>query len=226
MPIAILYYKVSPESIRSAQQSEQIADWIEELPIIKQKLVKKLRQQKDQVLSLAGLQLLKLAMTDYPDIPFSLEQIQFPKLGKPFFNSELDFNISHSGDIVCCVISNSSKVGIDIELLRKVNPATLDKFLRESSSEQNNHNEEDNKRHFFNIWTKNEAIIKAANNGSIFNMSDIKHESKGGHYQDHFWSTYPINIISTEDNKEYTCHIATSEKLSENEITTKQIYHL
>ena len=226
MPIAILYYKVSPESICSAQQSEQIADWLEELPVIKQKSVKKLRQQKDQALSLAGLQLLKIAMADYPDIPFSLDQLQFPKLGKPFFNADVDFNISHSGDVVSCVVSRSCKVGIDIELLREVNPATLNKFLLESSNEQNHSGVKERKRDFFDIWTKNEAIIKAANCGSIYNMSEIKLEHNGGRYQEHFWSTYPIDIISTEDNKEYTCHIACSEIISANEIKTKQIHHL
>ena len=226
MPIAILYYKVTPESICSAQQSEQIADWIEELPIIKQKLVKKLRQRKDQVLSLAGLQLLKIAMADYPDIPFSLAQLQFPKPGKPFFSADFDFNISHSGDVVCCVVSRNCKVGIDIELLRKVKPATLNKFLPDSSSEQNKHDTEKNKRHFFDIWTKNEAIIKAANSGSIYNMNEIKHKHNGGHYQEHFWSIYPVDIISPEDNKEYTCHIACSEKVSASDVEIKQIHNL
>ena len=229
MPIAILYYKVSPESISSAQQSEQIADWIEELPIIKQKLVKKLRQRNDQVLSLAGLQLLKIAMSEYSDSPFSLDQLQFPKLGKPFFKGDIDFNISHSGDIVCCVISDTAKVGIDIELQRELSPAILNKFASEPYDSAKGNNTEDHKRHFFNLWTKNEAIIKAASPGSIYNMKDIKHEQNGGHYQNHFWSTYPIEIISVEDNKEYTCHIACSERIKNtaiSQIKPKQIYNL
>ncbi|MBE9527410.1 MAG: 4'-phosphopantetheinyl transferase superfamily protein [Proteobacteria bacterium] len=226
MPITILYYKVSPESISSAQQSEQIADWIEELPIIKQKQVKKLRQKNDQVLSLAGLQLLKIAMSEYTDNPFSLDQLQFPKLGKPFFKGGIDFNISHSGEIVCCVISDTAKVGIDIELQREVNPATLNKFVTESDCSVKETNTDDQKQLFFNLWTKNEAIIKAANLGSIYNMKDIKHEQNGGHYQNHFWSTYPVEIISVEDNKEYTCHIACSEYITLRKIKAKQIYNL
>ncbi len=224
MPITILYYKVSPESISSAQQSAQIADWIEELPIIKQKLVKKLRQQNDQVLSLAGLQLLKIAMSEYLDTPFSLDQLQFPKHGKPFFKGDIDFNISHSGDIVCCVISDTAKVGIDIELQRDVNPAILNKFGTDCSAKETN--TDNHKQHFFNLWTKNEAIIKAANLGSIYNMKDIKHEKNGAHYQNHFWSTYPVEITSVEDNKEYTCHIACSEYMTSQKIKTKQIYNL
>jgi len=226
MPITILYYKVSPESISSAQQSEKIADWTEELPIIKQKLVKKLRHRNDQVLSLAGLQLLKIAMSEYPDNPFSLAQLQFPKLGKPFFEGDIDFNISHSGDIVCCIVSNTAKVGIDIELQRELSPATLNKFVADSYDSTKGNRTEDRKRHFFDFWTKNEAIIKAANLGSIYNMKDIKHEQNGGHYKNLFWSTYPVEIISVEDNKEYTCHIACSEYITPQKIKAKQIYNL
>ena len=223
MSVAILYYKVSQERMSSAQLSEQIANWIEELPLIKQQQIKKLRQQNDQVLSLAGLQLLKLAVSEISDVPFSLEQLQFPEHAKPFFEGNIDFNISHSGDIVCCVVSNTTKVGIDIELQREVKPATLKKFLTETPNTAEDNTEEYNKHQFFNLWTKNEAIIKAAGHGSIFNMHDIKHDQHGGHYQKQFWYTYPINIVSAEENKEYTCHIACSEKITPRKITLQNI---
>ena len=224
MSVAILYYKVSQERMSSAQLSEQIANWIEELPAIKQQQIKKLRQQSDQVLSLAGLQLLKLAVAEISDTPFSLAQLHFPEHAKPFFEGDIDYNISHSGDIVCCVISDTAKVGIDIELQREVKPATLKKFLTERPALLENNTEEYNKYQFFNLWTKNEAIIKAANHGSIFNMHDIQHEENGGSYQKQFWYTYPVNIVSAEDNKEYTCHIACSEKVELQNISPRQIY--
>ena len=226
MPIAILYYKVTPESINSAQ----IADWIEELPIIKQNKVKKLRQQKDQVLSLAGLQLLKQSMLSYyPEYSFSLDQLEFPEQSKPFFKGDIDFNISHSGNIVCCVISDTAKVGVDIEVHRNIHSATMNKFLRKYPNLKKDSSPENISHHFFNYWTKNEAIIKAADHGSIFNMSEIKHENEGAYYQNHFWPTYPIEIISKGDNKEYTCHISCSEKFENsaaNKIAVTQIHNL
>lgn len=221
MSVAILYYKVSQERISSVQLSEQIANWIEELPVIKQQQIKKLRKKRDQLLSLAGLQLLKLAIPEISDSPFSLTQLQFPEHAKPYFDSHIDFNISHSGDIVCCVISDTAKVGIDIELQREVKPATLKKFLTEEVGTS-----EYNKLHFFNLWTKNEAIIKAANYGSIFNMHDIQHKPDGGNYQKQFWYTYPVNIVSAKDNKEYTCHIACSENITAPQLKPKLIAKL
>ena len=49
MSVAILYYKVSQERISSAKLSEQITDWIEELPAQKQQQVNKIRQQNNNI---------------------------------------------------------------------------------------------------------------------------------------------------------------------------------
>lgn len=239
MSVSILYYKVTPEKINSAQLSDLITLWSKELPGQKQLQISKLRQQNDQVLSLAGLQLLKIGMREFADIHFSLEQLQFPAKSKPFFNSKLegklekklenkiDFNISHSGDIACCIISDNMKVGIDIELQREIKPATMNKFLSERATHLGK--EENNKRDFFNLWTKNEAIIKAANYGSIYTMNEISLEQHTATYQNHLWHFYPIDINSADMNTEYTCHIACSEKITDNDlkqIIPKQIHYL
>ncbi|MCW8900048.1 MAG: 4'-phosphopantetheinyl transferase superfamily protein [Gammaproteobacteria bacterium] len=230
MSVSILYYKVTPERISSAQLSEQIAAWIadglEELPPGKQLRINKLHQQNDRVLSLAGLRLLKIAMAEFSNVPFSLSQVQFPEQAKPFIQSHIDFNISHSGDIVCCIVSDSTKVGIDIEVQRDVKAATINKYLTETTHLFKARNPEKNKQEFFTLWTKYEAIIKAANHGSIFNMHDIQLENNGGHYQNQFWYTYPVDIVSGEDNKEYTCHIACSEDITPEKINLRQIHEL
>jgi 4'-phosphopantetheinyl transferase len=227
MSVSILYYKVTPERISSAQQTEQIdalhangiANGLNELPAEKQQRINRLHKQQDKVLSLAGLQLLKIAMADFPGSDFSLSQVQFPEQAKPFFSENFDFNISHSGDIACCIVSDSHKVGIDIELQRDVKETTVKKYLSGSETAKN-------KQAFFDNWTRYEAIIKAANHGSIFNIKDIQLEDDGGRYQNQFWYTYPVDIMMTEANKHYTCHIACSDKLSELDIAVKQIHKL
>lgn len=229
MSVLVLYYKVAPEKISSAQLSELIHRWRDELPANKQQKVSKLHQQNDQVLSLAGLQLLKKGISELLKHPFSLQQLQFPAQSKPFISGEhkgnVDFNISHSGNVVCCVISDSFKVGIDVELQRQISEATLNKFL-DNHSDIFKDNKQKELSEFFNIWTKSEAIIKAANYGSIFNMKDLKLEEGGGFYQNHYWHTCPINISTDDPDKEYTCHIACSKKITDNDITIKQITNL
>jgi 4'-phosphopantetheinyl transferase len=220
MSVSILYYKVSPDKISSVHDSEQLMTWISELPEVKQRQIKKLRQPRDQILSLAGLQLLKRSIPDFSLKPFSLADIQFPDKSKPMIPGDIDFNISHSGDMVCCVVSNEVKVGIDIELHRPVYGATMKKFLALNKKAA----DENEIKEFFSIWTKKEAIIKAANYGSIYNMDNIILNQAGGYYQDHFWPCYTVDIISAADDNAYTCHVACSEPV--NKINIKQIHEL
>ena len=219
MSVSILYYKVTPERISSVQQSEQFMDWIAELPEKKQQQVNKLHQKNDQFLSVAGWQLLKIGMTELSGKSFSLSEVHFPEHGKPhcsnIYPAHIDFNISHSGDIVCCAFSDKVKIGIDIERHRQIYPATMKKFLANYPDEMR----QDKKQPFFTLWTKMEAIIKAAGQGTVFSMHDINLESQGGYYKNHFWFCYPLEI----DNK-YTCHIACSDSISA--IDIKQIHEL
>ena len=229
MSVLVLYYKVAPEKISSAQVSELIHRWRDELPTSKQQKIGKLHQQNDQLLSLAGLQLVKRGISELLKRPFSLRQLQFPEQKKPFISAEqeenFDFNISHSGNVVCCIISDSFKVGIDLELHRQISEPTLKKFLN-THPDIIKGNKAKRLTEFFNIWTKSEAIIKAANYGSIFNMKDLTLEEDGGFYQNHYWYTFPITISTDDPDKEYTCHIACSKKMAGNDISIKQITNL
>lgn len=225
MSVSVLYYKVTPEQINSAQLSELITHWMKGLTTEKQQKIAKLHFAKDKLLSLAGLQLLKVGMTDFSRTPFSLQQLHFPAQGKPTLEgdrADIDFNISHSGDIACCAISDNMKIGIDIEQHRKVNPNMIQKYFKTETTDS----VETMRSDFFQFWTKNEAIIKAANHGSVFNIHDIQLEDGGGHYQNAFWYTYELDIPSKQE-KEYTCHIACSDKIQNIEsISSKQIFQL
>lgn len=46
-----------------------------------------------------------------------LTDLQYNEFGRPYFATyrNLDFNISHSGNIVVCVITNKGKIGVDNE---------------------------------------------------------------------------------------------------------------
>ena len=182
---------------------------ISPLPAIKQKQILKLRQFSAQFLSACGLALLQQGVKYFTEIDFDPGKLEFPKDKKPRYPAKLDFNISHSGNIVCCAISETNQVGIDIEVHRKVAPSLKDKILGHQDSAQT----------FFDIWTKNEAIIKAACHGSVFNMKDISLNDQGGSYQGKFWYCYNVEVEA-----DYTCHVATD---AENvEIDTIQITSL
>ncbi len=92
--------------------------------------------------------------------------------GKPFLDrpadSELRFNLSHSGDLALYAISHERDLGLDVEQIRPM-PDALDLAARFFSARENEtlQTVPPAQRHeaFFNAWTRKEAYIKALGEG-------------------------------------------------------------
>jgi len=79
-------------------------------------------------------------------------------------NSDLHYNISHSGDWILCAISNS-EIGADTELINhdfKYRDVIEDNF---SSDEVNYIRQNLSVERFFMLWTRKEALTKATGKG-------------------------------------------------------------
>lgn len=102
----------------------------------------------------------------------SPQEIQFAygNMGKPSVAKEsaIDFNISHSGDLFVCAITNGQLVGVDIEQIRPLRdiPSIAKNFF--SPVEQSHlvdMGEEHRTLAFYECWTRKEAVIKATGEG-------------------------------------------------------------
>jgi 4'-phosphopantetheinyl transferase len=73
-------------------------------------------------------------------------------------DNKVDFNITHSGDYIVCIVSTKYRVGIDIEYIKSMD---IDMHLLNqlvfSTHEQKIIN---NLSDFFIMWTKKESLIK------------------------------------------------------------------
>ncbi len=105
------------------------------------------------------------------------ESIVFSKTehGKPIvLNSDIHFNVSHSENIVVCVIADSP-VGIDVEKIREYKPSTAKKFCSDEEIRLIEQSENPSEQ-FIGIWTVKEAYAKFLGTGlteSIFKKSDF-----------------------------------------------------
>ena len=111
-----------------------------------------------------------------------LAQISRTETDRPQFpSSELDFNISHSGDWVAVILHISppgekSAVGIDIESPSKVRPylALLEHFA--STEEIHWFQQQTNPTSaFYRIWCLREAVLKSQGVG-IAKLSEVTHQ--------------------------------------------------
>jgi len=95
---------------------------------------------------------------------FVIDEEEF---GKPVLRGrEIEFNASHSGDLVALAVARETAVGVDVERRRKMTD-TLALARRYFSAEEVAIVERaaDSDDAFFAIWTAKEAIVKASGKG-------------------------------------------------------------
>lgn len=93
-------------------------------------------------------------------------QLVFGKNNKPYLkNNEIFFNLSHTKNLIACAI-NSQEVGLDVELIKPINPNLMRKICTEEEYLVCC-NSKNRFLTFFEIWTKKESFVKL-NSGDIF----------------------------------------------------------
>lgn len=87
--------------------------------------------------------------------------------GKPALaGNEIEFNASHSGDLVALAFARATPVGIDVERRRKMHdPLGIARRFFSEAELAFVENAEDIAAAFFIVWTAKEAIVKASGKG-------------------------------------------------------------
>ncbi|WP_118952125.1 4'-phosphopantetheinyl transferase family protein [Taibaiella helva] len=127
--------------------------------------IQKYTGEKERRQRTAGKGLLRYALKKlgrYPAV--SLDDYGYTALHQPILiNSDIQFSISHSGNLVLCALveGEGEKVGIDVERLKPVK-LELMKFYFDPDAWQEIVNAPDNTLAFYLHWTMREAAIKAS----------------------------------------------------------------
>ncbi|WP_300691680.1 4'-phosphopantetheinyl transferase superfamily protein [Chryseobacterium sp.] len=134
--------------------------------------IMKYRRWQDAQLSLLGRVLLQYGLQTY----YNISQVETGILPnkKPYLkNSDLHFNISHSKDIVTCIIAEFP-IGIDIEFTNpEINYMDF-KFQMTEAEFQEIYETEDKVKGFFTYWTRKEAVIKAHGSGMMLPLESFE----------------------------------------------------
>jgi len=166
---------------------------------------------QDRQRNLFGLLLLMRSWHNLFDESLNLENIETSKFNRPYLpDSNTDFNISHSGDFVVCVLSADSRVGIDIEQKKD---ADLQDFTRTMSSGQwtEIHTSNIPLDTFFKYWSMKESVIKADGRGLSIPLTEIILDQDKVSYDGNLWHLYPFKIDANHNgcvasnNKLMTC---------------------
>lgn len=131
---------------------------------------------EDRMRYVAGKVITKLVLIQY----LEEEEISFlsHKFGKPYYKSisgkqDIEFNISHSGEMILVAFSRDAKIGVDIQEI-----IDCSEYLEIARSffepeEVKNIEESNSKELFFQYWSAKEAYLKAIGVGLLKGMGKI-----------------------------------------------------
>ncbi len=164
----LIIYQADSKQI---QDKKSLKKLFEELPVNLHKRALRYKFKKDAYNFVVGRLLLKRGLEELGKVD-QFEHIAYQKSGKPYLK-DVFFNISHSGNLVICVLSTKGFVGIDIEKTREVKLNDFEAwFTKKEWLEINNTPSPLQK--FYWYWTRKESIIKALGvNLSYLNKIEI-----------------------------------------------------
>lgn len=149
--------------------------------------------------------------------------------GKPYFvekdkenreiASDIHFNLSHSEEMVACVLSHQP-VGIDIEKIRRYNPKVADRILSDEEWAQLQASGQKD-RDFIRFWTLKEAYGKYTGQGLGTEFKRVQfHWDEDGNI---FCSDAQVNVFQREIEKDYILSLCIQKSPGNLKLTNKWI---
>jgi 4'-phosphopantetheinyl transferase len=154
--VTVYYYQI-PKNV----DAERIYKVCQKLPSEIRLKAESFRFENDKICYLIGKLMLNRVLEDHAR---DIRNLKFNEFGKPFIDNFLDFSTSHSEDRIVFCFSSEGKVGIDIEKITKIHIENFESILTRNELNYID-SQKDKSRHFLNIWTKKEAVLKAMGTG-------------------------------------------------------------
>lgn len=188
--------------------------YLHQLPAFIQKKILAYKNWQDAERSLAGNILLKKGLRSLNIPGHSLATLKYTAYQKPYFqNDHLNFNISHSGQYTVCAISQTHRVGIDVEEINDIPLVDFTDFFYDEEW-QAVLNSPDRLHAFYSLWTKKEAFLKVIGSGLNEPLNQVVIENNTIYWQGLNWLLQKVKLDDT-----HICHLCTNESLPSFEVT-------
>ena len=204
--VYILYTFLSKEFYDTA-----FSDQLKTFPSEYSTRIKKFRRWQDQQASVFGRILLMHGLSKYYGIEIGTCDILINDDGKPYVNDHtVEFNISHSGELVVCAFSKTQTVGIDVE---QMNDIQIEDFYWQMTGHEKVmvQNSKDPKHAFYKYWTQKEAVLKANGKGLSIPLKSFQIIESQTQLQSTKWLVTQLDI-----HPAYSAHIATQQSTDYN----------
>ena len=156
--------------------------------------VEKYRVANAAVNSMAGKYLLLKGLQHFNlSPPLYLTDLDYTKFKRPIISPKVDFNISHSGNMVSCALCKTCTIGYDIE---EIKPHSLSDFHIVFTPEETQEikNAESPIQMFYRYWTQKEAVMKGDGRGFYLPPKDIRLSDNLAFAEKETWHLHKIDI--------------------------------
>ena len=162
------------------------------LPQKRQEKILACKQKQKRLQSLGAGLLLDKVLCRYGILS---DKVYEDKNGKPVVDG-ICFNLSHSGDLVICVVGEKS-VGCDIEKMKDAPKRVVERsFTDEEKEYLQNFSGDAYNQEFFRIWTKKESYLKMTGQGIRIALDTL--EIKNCYIQEYELPGYCITVCAEE----------------------------
>ena len=132
-------------------------------------------QCHDRHTRLYGKLLLKKGLKELGFSDEVLSGMVYSPFSRPYLKEihHIDFNISHSNNLVVCAISNdNTRLGIDTQFIQQIDFNDF-RFVMNDHQWEIIHQSQSPQSTFFKFWTIKESVIKADGRGMSIPLKDI-----------------------------------------------------
>ncbi len=175
----------------------------------------KYRRWEDQYASLFGKLLLRRGLADLGY--GNLELLTYTSYNRPFLNAEVDFNTSHTKSCTICAVSNTYKLGIDIEKVDKINMLDFTEVWN-IKERRDIVNAEDMTSKSYSYWTRKEAVIKSDGRGLSIPLKNVDVRNDQVILDKNHWFLTRVDFSS-----EYVCHLSTNKKIQDSDVAVREV---
>lgn len=186
-----------------------------QFPLSYQQKLSRYRRWQDVQVSLLGRLLLRQGLSQFYNYHLDFGEIQYAEYGKPFLpDNQLFFNISHSHELVACVIQKNAVVGIDVEYVR---PVPINDFRSQMTENEwrTVSKAEDVIQAFYDYWSSKEAILKVEGSGVQLGLKtfEVSKDRKTTLVKNKTW-----HLKKCEPDTNYCCYVASAEIIEDTPI--------
>lgn len=182
----MFYYKIN-----NRLETAVFNKLLKQLPITLQTKILKYHNWQDGERSLAGNILLLKGLYSIGQKQYTLDDLKYTKFQKPYFDEAISFNITHSGEYVICALSETNRVGVDVEVIKDI---PMEDFTNLFANQEWNDviNATNKLRAFYTLWTKKEAFLKAVGCGLSQPLNEVVIENDRITWENQPWFLHEI----------------------------------